>query len=1024
MDGADLRFRVLGPLGVQRDGASVEMPRSAVVRGLLGTLLLAQPDPVSLIRLGALVWSARAGGVSRGAIHVGVSRLRDWLAENVGDAAVVHSGPEGYTLRVDPLDVDLGRFQYLVALAAATGDAGHRFDLLSSAMALVRGPVLADVPALDAADPLLRSAADAVRDATLSFAAAAVEAGAAARAVERLETLARERPLDEPVHAQLIELLAASEQPARALVQYDTLRRRLSEDLGVDPGEAVQRAHLAVVQRDRELPLDTDVSTCQLPPDVADFTGNDAAVAEVCRALVGLRDPGADGDHGAPGAPGAPGADAATAPVVVSGQAGVGKTSLVVHAAHLVSEAFPDGQIFVSLGAGSGHAVEPADALGRAMRALGVEDGRLLPDLQERMALYRSALNGKRVLVVLDDAASAAQVRPFLLAQPGTRVLVSTRARLTTLPGAHHVDLGLMSPAEAVALLRRIVGPDRMDAEPDATRELACSCAGLPLALRVAGARLAARPHWAVAQLVERLRDERRRLDELQADDLEVRASLAVSYQGIPAAAQAALRALAFLAGPDFALWTVAALTGGDAMVAGDLIEELLDARLVDVAVAAGPHTRYRMHDLVRLYARERAGRDDAAEELRAAVERVVVQALRRTERMTEQLPIAVPRLYRLEANGTAVHGPVADDRRLFDAEEPALVAAVERAGELGLEELACALADALVFASFAVQNNFHGWNRTHEAALTAARAAGNRHAEAVIECGIGQLRYKEDRFAEAAEHFRRALGLFRAEGHRHGAVVALAGLGTVHCELGEHAVSVPVLREALAGHEELGDERGIAQTHYALGYAHRELGDDERALGHFERALAMYRAAGHRRGEVLAVRGIGLVHRARGDLDGALDWCARAHSLAVEIGDRQVLCYANQALAKVWLRQGDTDRAREPLETALAGCLDLNDRLGAALVRRTLGELHVAAGRPAEALRELTAAKCTWESMGHDLWRARTLRDIGAAQALQGDVEAARESWREAQTIFERLGTRERHESSTWPAAWAPALP
>jgi tetratricopeptide (TPR) repeat protein/transcriptional regulator with XRE-family HTH domain len=748
----------------------------------------------------------------------------------------------------------------------------------------------------------------------------------------------------------------------------------------------------------------------RLPPDLPDYTGNQATVDAVRAALTA-----------------APAGSSGLPAVVIAGQGGVGKTSLAVHVAHRVADTFPDGQLFVSFRGTQPEPATTADALARVLRGLG-DDGLPSTDLDECIDRYRAQLAGRRLLIVLDDAAGAAQVRPFLPSGPGSAVLVSTRARLTTLAGVQHFDLDVLDESDAIALLERIVGAERIRAEPDEVRTLVRQCARLPLALRVVGARLAARPHWLVARLVARMSDEQRRLDELAIDDLAVRAGLAVSYRGLDRRAQRALRALAYLDPPDFAAWTLAALLEVDLAEAEDIVEQLLDTRLVEVVALGGPGTRYRMHDLVRLYARELARESDAEADLRAAVRRAVSFALYQVERRSERLPFAVPRLYRLatpmSVDPALTEASQAAGREWMAAEEPSLVAAVERAATLGMDDLACALADALIFASFAVHNNFTGWNRAHRAALAVARSAGNVRAEAVIECGFGNLRYKEDRFAEARGHFERALTLFRQEQDHRGETIAMNGLGTVCRECGDLEAALALQSRAGLALERLGDEEGAAHAHYGIGYVYRELGDDDQAIEHLNRSLEMFRNVQHGRGEAIAIRGIGLVHRARGELTEAETYCARAHDLAMATGDRLLTAYTAQALAKIWIRQGTPERAQAPLTEGLATCTELRDRLGLALVHRTLGELHLAAGAPVAALDELTESIRGWQALGHELWQARTLRDVGAAHAALGDSPSAHHAWARAARTFDQFGTRERTELTGWRLQWGCACP
>jgi DNA-binding SARP family transcriptional activator len=1007
-----MQLRLLGTFEAMVGDRQVNMGRRRE-RCLLAVLLLEPGRVVPVDRLIDLLWDGEPPEHARRALHSHVARLRTMLrqAEPYGAPVMVTTGA-GYLIETDPDAVDVHRFRSLVAQARSMPDAGPRAALLREALDLWRGPALADIATPRLRHRLCQDLEEARSTAVEDWLAAELELGHHRERLADLSRLVAEHPLRQRLAAMHMLALHHAGRTPEALRAYLAVRTRLVEEEGLEPGPDLTAAHAAILRSTEvrgELPTVVSVPepiVSQLPPDLADYTGYDLELADARAVLT--RTDGAG----------------AVVPVVISGQGGVGKTTFAVHLAHMLRLNFPDGQLFIGLGGGQPNPVAPGEALGRALRALGVADAQTLRDLDERISQYRSILQQRRVLVVLDDAASADQVRPFLSSGHGSAVIVTTRARLTTLPGARRIDLDVMSEQAAMALLARIVGDVRTEAEPDVAGRLIAMCARLPLALRIAGARLAARPHWPISRLVDRMSDERRRLDELAVDDLEVRASVAVSYHALDTEAQRAFRLLGHLDPPDFGVWTVAALLDVATGSAEDVAERLVDARLVEVVEAGHTEVRYRMHDLVRLFARECAAGEDAQSALRAAVTRVLATTLHLVERMSAPLPLAVPRLYCPELPPVRVDllpppaGPVGVER-WFDVEEPALIAMVERAATLGLDQLACALADGLVFASFGLRNQFDGWNRAHAAALAAARAAGNHAAEAVIECGIGQLRYKEDRFVEAKRHFRTSLAHFRRAGDARGRAAARNGLGTVCRELGQHRVALPLLQEARRELERLGDHEGAAHALYGIGYGHRELGEDTLALRYLDAALSRYRRVGHRRGEAIAIRGIGLVYRARGELDVAAEHCTLAHRIVQDIGDRLLLCYTAQALAKVWIRQGDPERAHEPLLSSLRTCTELHDRLGAALVRRTLGELHLAADRLPLALAELELAKTAWEELAHALWRARTLRDIGAAHARAGDCAAAHDAWRTALATFRHLGTREAAELPAWRHRW-----
>jgi tetratricopeptide (TPR) repeat protein/transcriptional regulator with XRE-family HTH domain len=752
-------------------------------------------------------------------------------------------------------------------------------------------------------------------------------------------------------------------------------------------------------------------SICLLPPDVADYTGYEGEVAAVVRCLTCTGDP--------------PGRDRTALPVVViSGPGGAGKTALAVHVAHLLRGHYPDGQLFVGLGDGGRG---PELALARLQRSLGIPAASAPARVEEEVDRYRLALAGRRVLAVFDDAAGVEQVRPLLPGEPGCAVIVTSRTGMPGLEGAATVELTVLPEREALSLLRRIIGTGRLDRDPAAARQLVELCGGLPLAIRIAGGRLAARPHWPPRRLVERMTDERHRLDELVAGDLAVRACVGVSYRALDPAAARAFRLLSLLDTADFAAWMAAAMLDLSVAAAEDLLDRLVGARLVEAASDASDTSaggdRYRMHALVRLYARERAESEDGQRERRDAISRAVRAAVELTEPMIEHLPSAIDTArHPRTANSTVRAGRTASQeeaRTWLTAEEGALVATVEQAAGLGLDELAGRLANALVFASFGIRNRFDGWTRAHTAVRAATRTAGNRVGEARTECGLGQLSYEQDRFAESRDHFEAARQLSCSCHDHAGEAVALNGLGTALHELGEHRGALPLLERARDILQRIDDDIGVAYALLVLGGIHREFGDDEAAIQHLTDAVTRYRRADHRRGEALAVRGVSLVHRARGSLDAAEELAARAHQIAITLHDELLLCYTAQATAKTLIRQGKTQAAGPLLHTALGTCRHLHDRFGTALIHRTLGELHLATGNPGHSLRYLRNAQTGWEQIHHRLGRARTLRDIGAAHSLRGNCPAAHHAWRDALATFTGIGTREAAELPTWQQQW-----
>ncbi|MGC5020394.1 AfsR/SARP family transcriptional regulator [Micromonospora sp. DT47] len=1029
-----MELRIFGELQIRVVGKPIELgplKQRLVLAALAVDVGRCVPPEVLIDR----VWDASPPTDARGVLYTYITRIRRLLssADTGGATAITLARrPGGYLLDLADGRFDLHRLRTLTDQAhELEPDDLRRVRLLREAVDLWRGDPLDGLPG-DWAARVREGLRQQLLGVLLDWAECELQQGRPGPVADRLGQALERSPLTEPIVLHLMRALHLGGRRAEALDQYARTRALLADELGVDPGAELQKLHQQILRdelpaRPSVVPVETTAPPapapapadhgpsevdgpgpagpgCQLPAALPDHTGCEA---EIARALALLAGPQRSSTP--------------RPPLILAGPGGIGKTSLSIRLAHLLRDSYPDGQIFVGLDGRRGDAV---GALNQVLRALGVGNVQQLRTLEEKLGQYRAALSGRRILIVLDSAVSAEEVLPLVPGAVGSALIASSRARLTTIPGAHHLELQMFRADQSLALLEQIIGPDRLAAEPKAAGTLIEMCAGLPLALRIAGARLAARPHRRISRLADRLGDERGRLDELSADGLAVRASIAVGYHGLGPAAQRVFRLLGFMATPSFADWLAAALTGDAVDAAEELLEQLADARLVEVVQDPGYGVvRYHMHDLVRLYAQERAVAEDPEEVLHMAVARVLTAATELCERLGELLPHAVPPLYRQPPMPVSLESCVlaADHLRpgWLDAEGGCLVAAVERAAELGMDAAACALADALVFASFAMRNDFVGWDRTHAAALGAAQRAGNQVAQAVIECGIGLLRYKEDRFTEAERYFPSAIALFEKAGHQAGAAAARNGLGSVLREVGRHREAISLLEAAADTLTRHGDGDGAAHALYGLGHCHRELGDDARAIGSLQQAIDRYRSLSHWRGEAVATRGIGLVHRARGDLDAAEVWCSRAHDMVSRRGDEHMACYTSQAVAKIWLRRGEVDRAQEPLERSLTTCRRLHDRLGAALVRRTIGEMHLAAGRLDAAHDTLALAYGDWRELDHDLGQARTLRDLGAVHALRGDAGAAHTAWDEARSTFARLGTRESVEADGWHLRW-----
>ncbi|MDG4825008.1 BTAD domain-containing putative transcriptional regulator [Asanoa sp. WMMD1127] len=629
-----MNLRVLGDMQALVGGRALELG-PAKQRLVFAVLAVDAGRNVSIEALLDRVWDDARPADARGALYTYLTRIRRILTDAQPGAAApitVVRGRAGYRLDTNPDNVDLHRLRRLAerALALPPGDAG-RSALLREAIDLWRGEPLDGLPGGWAAR-VRESVRLQLMRVLLSWADGELLQGRPCPVADRLAEAVDHHPYVEPLVLRLMRALYVGGRRAEALELYARTRANLADEFGVDPGAELQELHREILRGTLRgpltavsagqpraaaaLPLVTVPSTagigetahslgCHLPADLPDHVGCDPEILCAMRVLQVE----------------SPRSGAAAGPVVVlSGPSGVGKTALSVRLAHLLRPSYPDAQIFVGL---SGRRSDPDDALDQVLRALGATDLAGLSTLDQKVGRYRSLLSHRRVLIVLDSPFSADEVRPLMPGGPGSALIVSSRTLLTTLPGAEHIDVPLLDRANATALLASIVGPQRLRAEPEATDALVAMCAGLPLALRIVGARISARPHRLMARLVERMSDDHARLHELTADGLSVRASIAIGYRALNSAARRTFRLLGYLGVPAVTGEVAAALVDGSVDEADELLEQLADGRLV--SAIHGPVfgvPSYRMHDLVRIFARERALAEESQESLAAAIAR------------------------------------------------------------------------------------------------------------------------------------------------------------------------------------------------------------------------------------------------------------------------------------------------------------------------------------------------------------------------------------------------------------------
>ena len=915
-----MEFGILGTLQVRQDGRAHPVT-AAKLRLVLAALLLRANRPVSADSLVDLLWGESAPAAARGTLRSYVMRLRRALP----DGRRLRTYAEGYGLEVRPGELDADRFAELVdraRRAAAHADwAAVRSDA-DGALALWRDQPLLDVPSAE----LRRRAVPRLEE--LRWQALELWAEAGLRLGEPAAVLARLRDAPagdlprEGVTARLMLALARSGRQAEALELYATTRKQLVAELGVEPGPALRAAHAEVLAGPRPGP---PAPPARLPADLADFTGRAAELAAI-RAHLG----------GAPDDP-SPGV---VRVVAVSGPAGTGKSALAVRAGHLLGPAHPGGRLYVDLRGSHASPRTATETLVALLRALGE---RSLPaDPEELAGLLRDRAGARPLLVLLDDARDTAQVRPVLAALPGCGVLVTSRGRLSGLPG-RQLDLGRLPEADALALLAASTGGHRLAEDPAAAVAIVRACGCLPLAVRIAGARLASRPEWPVQDLAERLAGPDR-LAELSAGDLAVRASFALSYAQLDQPTAAAFRLLAATDSAELDLAAAAVLLDRPAGEVERRLDDLLDSHLIE---SPGPG-RYRYHDLLRLYAREEVREQDGAG---PALARLFGYCLGTAYGVLRQLRPGLPAVLWFDAPGyeraTAFPEPAAGLAWLAAEWDTLVAVAVQSAAvpEVGAQWLA-AYVGAL--GDYADHRGLHaGWRRAAVAAAERARRDGDAGSEAKMRICLAAIELRSGRPAAVEEHLRVALGHYAASADRPSRVRALSNAGPMYLEVGRPDEAVRALRQALR-------ERGQLS----------------------------------RRAELLARNNLGWALNGLGDHRAALSQLRRAAALAAELDEPEVrgLLLNNTGAALAGCRR--RDEAFDSYRAGLEVSRELANPLGQAYALAGLGRLHRDTGRPGPALEHLERAAVLHEQVGSRRDRAGVLADLADLLAADGRAD------------------------------------
>ncbi|MEV5974283.1 BTAD domain-containing putative transcriptional regulator [Streptomyces sp. NPDC051921] len=948
-----LRFGVLGPVRAARGGQALPTG-SPQQRALLAALLLRDGRTATASELIDAIWGEEPPSQALAAVRTYASRLRKIL-----DPGVLVSESGGYAIRAGAGGTDLAEAHEFAAEAEKLRVAGQRGaarDRLNEALALWDGEALASVPGpyADTQRTRLEEWRLQLLETRLDL---DLEVGAHAEAVSELTALTAAHPLRERLRELLMLALYRSGRQAEALAVYADTRRLLADELGVDPTPELSRLQQRILQADAELarPVEEQAPAAapvarpaQLPATVPDFTGRSAFVRE-----LGDRLATAEGSVMAVSA--------------LAGIGGVGKTTLAVHVAHEARPHFPDGQLYVDLQGAGSRAAAPETVLGAFLRALGTPDSAIPDSLDERAALYRSTLDGRRVLVLLDNARDAAQIRPLLPGTAGCAALVTSRIRMLDLAGAHLVDLDVMSPEEALQLFTRIVGEERVRAERESALDVVAACGFLPLAIRIAASRLAARRTWTVSVLAAKLADERRRLDELQAGDLAVKATFELGYGQLEPAQARAFRLLGLADGPDISLAAAAAVLDLPEWETEDLLEALVDTSLLESAAPG----RYRYHDLVRLYARACAERDE-----HPPAERDLALS-----RLLDFYLSTASRVYAIERPGdrlvdhlepTHYEGLTFTDRHAAQdwlyAEANCLLACVRQSATTPgtLRRAVDLLWAALDLAESGA--NSKEYEAVSAALRDAAGALGDSRAECRASITLAYGHHVSGRFDQAADEALLAMGLA----------------------------------------ESVGDPLPLCWARNILGVMAFYQNRHDEAEQHFTRAIEYFRSCEDLAGEASALCNLSRIHLITDRTDSAVRLAQQGTEMYDALGHALKGANGRYALGVALTQSGQFRAAAERLTEALEVFRDSRQRLWEGMTLFRLAEAEVTERRYAQAALDAEMALTVLRGIGGEWRRGNVLTVLGRALNGIGQTGRAEVCWREALEVFEALGSPE----------------
>jgi DNA-binding SARP family transcriptional activator len=1008
----ETEYCLLGPLVVRRGGVVVPVPPGKQ-RALLAALLLRAGHRLDIAELTEALWGSQPPPSARVSLQNYVRRLRQTLED--GGGPVVVTQPGGYLIHVGPGALDVDRFESLLTAGRAAARAGAWAEAardLGAALALWRGEPLADV----VSDALTAREVPRLAELRLLAAETRIDAelhlGRPAEAIAELRQLTAAHPLRERLHALLMIALHRDGQRSGALAAYQAARSVLVGELGVEPGPELRRVQQQVLAggsvlvggpvlagEPRPDPAGPEVGPeagplsrpapgvrCSLPPDAAAFTGRDSELGHITAVVAEAVPTGG-----------------VVAIRAIGGMPGVGKTALAVHAAYLLRDRFPDRQLFIDLHAHTPgrDPLAPEAALAALLAAAGA-DPRFLPaDLEGRAVMWRDRMAGQRALLVLDNAASSAQVTPLLPGGNDCLVLVSSRRHLADLPGAVvPVLLETLPPGQAREMFLRLA-PRAAAGPAGSIAELARLAGFLPLAISLLARVYNRHPSWSLADLAA---ETRARLLTLTAENHSVAAAFEVSWRHLDAGQQDFFRRLVLHPGTAFDAYAAAALAGIPLAEAAGRLDTLHGEGLLTET----GYRRYGMHDLIRRYAADRADagqaadRDQAVGRLLDYYQRTAAVAGSLIARQDPSRPAPAPP----EAPRAAMPDLPDSPRALawLRAERASLLACLDHAARTGQQARLVALTPG-VGALLRRDGPWTDAVTRHAAAVSAARHLGDRPGQADALHTLGIARRLTGDFPAATAALDEALGIFADLGDRRGRAGALRDLAVVRYSTSDNPGAARALGEALGILADLGDRHGQARVLYVLGDVRRMAGDYQGAARVLEEALAIFGDLGDQRGRAGALGYLGGIRRMTGDYQGAARVLEEALAIFGDLGERPDQASILLSLGATRQAAGDSPGAARALEDGLGIYRDLGSRLGQAIALGYLGPVRRVIGDYPGADRALGEALRIFRDLGDRGAQAEVQNELGALHQARGEAGLARNCHQQALDLARGVG-------------------